>query len=595
MTRRTGRAAALAFALAAALVVAPHVVQAHEERPIEAFPNKVGAPPSARGDLDAGAPATPRLVVCKPESSAAISEIPAGPRRAANKRLLGECRYEHIQDAVDAVTTKGTTIYVLPGTYREEPSRTAAAMTCGPRTGIMSYDEIKACPHSQNLIAILGDGENTPDGGRVCDGPRCDLQIEGTGVTREDVVVEGGFRDDGEWLVLNGIRGDRADGLVLRHFTVQLFEFNAVYVLDTNRFLIDDTLTRWNDEYGFLAFSTVNGVIEDCEAYNNADSGVYAGSASDLNADVEQAGALDGPGFNGWAVEIRRCLSHHNTLGYSGTAGNSVYTHDNDFFANATGIATDSLYPGHPGLPQDHGWFEGNRVYSNNVNYYARYIDTGVCDLTPAERGYRPAQGDPWEGTVCPVVPLPVGTGMVIAGGNYNFLHANEVWDNWRSGFRLIAVPAALRDELDPATQFDTSHGNRFEANVMGVGPGDADMPNGVDFWWDGTGAGNCWESNIGFDTFPVTSNSVYLADAGFYPAGLPTCADGGSIGVPFNPATQGPLVPCAAYDRSDREFRKPRGCTWMQSPPQPAPRAESNAAEEQIVDVADDVIAIAR
>lgn len=31
-----------------------------------------------------------------------------------------------------------------------------------------------------------------------------------------------------------------------------------------------------------------------------------------------------------------------------------MWAHHNDFHDNATGIATDSLFPGHPGLPQDH-------------------------------------------------------------------------------------------------------------------------------------------------------------------------------------------------------------------------------------------------
>ena len=58
------------------------------------------------------------------------------------------------------------------------------------------------------------------------------------------------------------------------------------------------------------------------------------------------------------------------------------------FDLNSTGIATDSLFPGHPGLPQDHARWDHNKVHSNNSNYYTKYVDTGVCDKPMAERGY---------------------------------------------------------------------------------------------------------------------------------------------------------------------------------------------------------------
>ena len=61
-----------------------------------------------------------------------------------------------------------------------------------------------------------------------------------------------------------------------------------------------------------------------------------------------------------------------------------------------TGISTDSLFPGHPGLPQDHARWSRNKIYSNNVNYFKRYVDKGVCAKPMPQRGYI-------DGTVCPV------------------------------------------------------------------------------------------------------------------------------------------------------------------------------------------------
>ena len=182
----------------------------------------------------------------------------------------------------------------------------------------------------------------------------------------------------------------------MRNFTVQQAEFNAVYVLETDGFMIDKLIARGNDEYGILAFASDHGLIQNVDAYYNGDSGIYPGSASDLNADSKTIAVKR------YAIEIRNNKSHDNALGYSGTAGNSVYAHHNKFYDNATGIATDSLFPGHPGLPQDHARWSHNDIYSNNENYYKKYVDTGICAKPMKERGYI-------NGTVCPVDPDPGG------------------------------------------------------------------------------------------------------------------------------------------------------------------------------------------
>ena len=94
------------------------------------------------------------------------------------------------------------------------------------------------CPHAQNLVAILGDG---PDDDIRCDGRLCDLQIEGTGARPEDVVIDGRFQ---RHVV---IRADRADGVYFRNFTVQHAPDFGIYVVETDGFVIDRMLGRWND------------------------------------------------------------------------------------------------------------------------------------------------------------------------------------------------------------------------------------------------------------------------------------------------------------------------------------------------------------
>ena len=214
-----------------------------------------------------------------------------------------------------------------------------------------------------------------------------------------------------------------------------------------------------------------------------------------------------------YAIEIHNNRSHDNTLGYSGTAGNSVWAHDNDFYNNATGIATDSLFPGHPGLPQDHARWSTNKIYSNNRNWYTEFVDKGVCAKPMKERGYM-------QGAVCPVIPTPVGTGVLIAGGNYNSTDKNWIYDNWRYGTMQFWVPAPLRDEYDPDKLFDTSHHNHTTENKMGLRPDGSKAHNGMDHWWDDQGNGNCWQGNT-YSRGHQTDN--FTLDP-------PSCSEGGSV-----------------------------------------------------------------
>jgi hypothetical protein len=545
---------------------------AHEER--EAFfPDGTGKRPVFLG-LD-----NPRYrVVCRPGSADRIAKMPAGPLKRRNKQLLRECRFGSIQTAINSIKRPRTSVYVLPGYYTERRWANAKKSAyCGnlrngsddplpvssyigslssPDTGAdetgpvaLSYADQLRCPHNLNLIAIMGD--TTPRNKSIkCDGPLCGTQVVGTGRKRTDVVI------DNKFAKLNAIRADRAGGVYFRNFTVQQAEFNALYVLETDGFVVDRVVARGNDEYGILAFASDHGLIQRVDAYWNGDSGIYPGSASDLNGDNPEFEATR------YAIEIRHNKSHHNALGYSGTAGNSVWAHNNRFFKNSTGIATDSLFPDHPGLPQDHARWNDNLIYSNNENYYERYVDTGVCAKPIEKRGYM-------KGVVCPVIPAPVGTGVLIAGGNFNSTDNNHIFDNWRNGTMQFWVPAPLRDEYDPAKLYDTSNGNRTFANKMGIRPNGTVAHNGLDHWWDDQGVGNCWEDNQSSREGGVPTTN-FLVDPG-------PCEDGGSKFVTGMPVKDAGFLSCSQYDRNDEFWRHPPECEWFETPEKPTDEQSGN------------------
>jgi hypothetical protein len=514
---------AVPLALAALLAGAAPAL-AHDEREVE-FPDGTHGVPEYRAQ-------EPDLLVCKTDEAdfaARTADFPE-PLRVRNEELFRRCvaeGYRHLQQAVDAVPGPGTTIAILPGVYREEPYRAAPTGDCAEleaptaRFGVteyqvLSYEQQLSCPHNQNLVAVLGIE---------------DLQIEGTGADPSDVVLDAGFSK------LNALRADLAHGIYLYNFTAQQTLFNAVYVLATDGFVIDRLIGRWNEEYGFLTFATDNGLYTDCEAYGNGDSGIYPGSASDINSGV------DGYEVDRYAIEITGCRAHHNMVGYSGTGGNSVWAHGNEFDHNQAGASMDSVFPGHPGLPQNHALFEDNLIHTNNQNYY-HHVSDGTCARPVAERGYA-------EGVVCPAVSMPPGTGVITAGGNWNLFRDNHVYGHQRAGFYLTSAPAFLREESALGKQADTSHHNRYAGNVLGRAEDGTVRPNKLDVWWDGQGQGNCWQSDAGASSPPV------LPRCGGEPGEL----SGGShrlVGEPFKMASQ--LV-CADYDVG--AARVPAGCDW--------------------------------
>jgi len=556
------------------LTVLAAPAQAHEEREAS-FPDGSGARPSFLGyDNDRS------RVVCQRSSESRIASMPNGRMKRISRGLLDDCSFRSIQSAINTVKHRKTSVYVLPGTYSErqrakkprseycsklatesadpgvassyigsisepgerpEADGLEAEAEGGSDPIALSYADQRRCSGNLNLISVFGD--KTPKNDSIsCDSKFCGLQIVGTGAEMTDVTIDNKFQK------LNAIRADRAGGIVIKNLTAQQAEFNAIYVLETDGFLLDHVITRGNDEYGILSFASDHGVIQHTNNYYNGDSGIYPGSASDLNGDNTNFEVTR------YAIEIRYNRSHDNTLGYSGTAGNSVYAHHNRFYDNATGIATDSLFPGHPGLPQDHARWSRNRIYSNNTNYYAKYVDTGVCDKPIEERGYM-------KGTVCPVIPTPVGTGVLIAGGNYNSTDHNWIYDNWRYGTMQFWVPAPLRDEMDPEKLYDTSHHNHTVANQMGIKPNGEIAHNGLDHWWDDECEGNCWANNT-YSRGAQTDN---------FTVPPPNCADGGSV---FTPGASGikdaGFLSCSQYDRNDPELRHPPECEWFDSPTKP-------------------------
>jgi hypothetical protein len=431
-----------------------------------------------------------------------------------------------------------------------------------------------ACPNDQNLVAVIGRAPNgdppqppllerrgIPDEGACI---RCNLQMEGSGLTPDDVIVDSGRVESGNEFPAESkkdvtIRADRADGFVIRNLTARHAAEHALYAPEVDGFLVERYKGYANEEYAILTFNADHTLIQDCDTSHNGDAAIYPGSAADTGEQTQE-------GAQRLNHEIRRCDMRHSTLGYSGTDANAVWFHSNDVYDNALGFSTDIFTAaGHPGFPQDSDLIENNEIYSNNFNPY----------LTPCPAGQDAGPNGPSQGCsdVDPTVGVAVGVGGWIAGGNNNTVRNNRFWNNWRRGWMLFAIPDTF--VCGPATgnsqagcvdgEFSTSYRNRLYGNTMGRNPQGLVDPNGVDFWWDQGGltnpprnTDNCWFNNIGANGTPGGVTSV--------PASLPAdCASSpGGVGQPNAPEVN-ELLTCATAPET------PGGpCPWYNTPTEP-------------------------
>jgi hypothetical protein len=524
----------------------------------------------------------PTIVVCKPDSLSRLKfgfrGDPKGLR--AMVKLLRSCRFRSIQSAVNAAHSNFR-ILLMPGIYKEEASRhvpvggfdqepckgnyvetegftNTAPPPVGPTTNDPPVRPDRNyqvnCPNSKNLIEVIGDPshEDTPSNPSlpVCS-QKCNLQITGVGKGPGAVLIQGDRRK------MDVLRVDRANGIYLGNFMIEQGAFNNIDIVEVDGFHVSGVIARYAQNYGVLTFTSIHGLYDHVEAYGNGDSGVYPGSNAkgcdiELNTygtcDLGSSAANPRAGCGAPTTELKQINSHDNVLGYSGTAGNATYIHDSEFHDNNTGLTTDSFARGHPGYPQECFQWVNNRIHSNNNNYFSAERQQ-YCKDTPF-----PAR--PREFT-CPEFQVPVGTGLLIAGGNRNLLANNFIYDNWKWGAAVIWIAAAIRDDNDPSRQFDTSNGNQFLNNLMGISPHGTRARNGTDFFWDEEGVRNCWQGN------EIRSPTV--------PSSLPGCP-GSDTFQSANPATDSMLVACSAWDPGGNSSQqRPPGCDWFDTPPKPS------------------------
>ena len=525
-----------------------------------------------------------------------ISKKKAKKLRKTNIKLLRQCKYKSIQDAVTA-SHNNDRVEIMPGLYTEPKSR--AKPTNDPacaqykitndknQAGAVSYAYQWHCPNDQNLIAVLGrqltdtpvpqppriDRHIIPDAGRLHPLQPADPGHRRLARRRHDRrrrhVASGDGAPIGSVKDV-GIRADRADGFVLDNVKVRHAKEHDIYAIETDGSHFDHFKAPYAGEYGLLTFVADHSLIENCDAWGSGDSGLYPGASADLGEAVP-------PGQRRYGTELRNCDMHHNLLGYSGTDGNAVWLHDNNFYDNSMGFSTDVFTaPGHPGFPQDSDLLEHNNFYDNNFNAYLPHCAAGQKPgperAEPGLLGCHAHRAGPGRhrdvdrrrqrerGPQQPLLRQLAPRRDAVRGARRLRLQRPR-----QPGCRLQHRPPS-----GPSTSA-TSYRNKFFDNQMGQAPDGSASPNGVDFWWDQGGiivdttpgytSGNCWYNNTGSNG---TAGSVtgLPSPSGAPPDNLPSSCENSPL-----PGAQhgqvGELLNVQPISGAP-------GCPWFTTPPKP-------------------------
>ena len=546
-----------------------------------------------------------------------LSKKEARKYRRWNKKFAKRCEYKSIQDAIED-SGNNDRVVIMPGRYTEPESRRAPVNdprcaeltqldTSGRETPSFAYQA--TCPHDQNLVYVQGraigdtpppeppldDRHGIPDLGECL---RCNLQVEGSSPRPVDVVIDAAKRGKkknpaakpGPPMKDVVFRADRADGIVVANMVLKGAAEHGFYTEETDGYRVDTVKMFWNLDYGNLSFTADHGLFVDCDGFGAGDAVLYPGASPETGEQADQAFYPDAPRIN---TKIKKCDMRGSALGYSGSMGNAVRITKSDIYGNGVGISSDTISAsGHPGFPSDSMVIDNNNIFSNNLNLYE------------GDHGLEPRVG------------VPVGTGILWPGMNNGQVRDNYIFDNWRFGAMLFAIPDALvtpENEVEPGMSCptgtpvedpednsgqSTSCGNEFYGNHMGRAPKDWEppagfqnpvrqpqhsgddhegalvLPNGLDFWWDEmpVNVENCWYDNSGVDgtegsvdSDPPVGPAEGVNEPGTLPDDCPTSVGNAAV----YPAKAGTLIECSTWSRGDQaeDFQV---CDWFETPPEP-------------------------
>jgi hypothetical protein len=427
---------------------------------------------------------------------AALSMAFAAPTAAAKILRVGTFngtpgKYASIQAAVDAAQP-GDWVLIGPGDYREASTRVPPGALGDDRAGaavLVRTPGVHIRGMDRNGVILDG----TKPGAKTCSSSAADqsygpLDAAGLPTGRNGLIV---FKANGVSVenlsACNFLTGALGGGDLLwfdgggATGTQQLGNWRGAYLSSTSSFY-KDTSSPFAS-YGIYASNTYGpGLFTQVYANNQADAAFYIGACPDCNTILDHA------------------HGQNSDLGYSGTnSGGHLIIQNSEFDGNQSGFVTNSQNNDDAPSPQSGAcpnggigptgthscWlFTGNSVHDNN--------NPNVPTTGSAAAG-------------------PVGSGVVIAGGRYDTVSGNRVYNNGAWGILLVPYPdtappppvancaggvgttfngqaACYFDDWANEVANNTLSGNGFFGNQSNVDLAEISNPENP---------GNCWHGSI--------------------------------------------------------------------------------------------------
>nr|WP_255671601.1 right-handed parallel beta-helix repeat-containing protein [Glycomyces amatae] len=230
-----------------------------------------------------------------------------------------------------------------------------------------------------------------------------------------------------------------------------------------------------------LRVTADGAAVDRVAAHQIGGLGIHVADAAGVLLTGCRADAVDTAGIavHRSEADVQGCEVTGSTAGIAVSGpGTAADITGNRLHGNATGLAIHDT-----GNRSDITAAE-NLVYDNNRRDLD--ADAAACRADPAQRD--------WDGGPrCPDPAYPGGIGLLLADADGVEATANRIWNQ-----RTAAVAAWGTPGPDGAGNRNTVAGNEF-----GVREDGQRQRNRLDVWWDGNGAGNCFDEPGAHRTAP--------------------------------------------------------------------------------------------
>jgi len=333
----------------------------------------------------------------------------------------------------------------------------------------------------------------------------------------------------------NAIEGIDVKRLTIKNLSAKNYVANGFFLrdsdardgdksLDCKNYKVKNTYTSFNRAYNVFAFGCVGGKMTDSESTGTGDSAFYVGATP--------------PQKKPKMTQIARNEAYLNNQAFSGTNSRYVDIHHNDFYNNGIGITPNTL-DSEPYEPSGESVIRKNNIFWNNLNYY---LDNSPVETTSSGLGE-------FLGTT---INFPTGIGIVNFGVNDWTIKNNKIFGHFKWGTATFSDP--IGNDGDDAISTDVRHKN----NEMGKNGKDT---NAADFFYDGSGSGNCWQGNSSSSFVPSGADNTPSVEE-LYPA-CPAPASAGTGGSGGDEDLQ--LVDLVGYVLADPPENQQ--CSWTEHP----------------------------